>query len=198
MNSLWIDTSTDQPYLFLAKAECCLELVLLPAAPKVSLVLASELERLLERHNLLPERVYIGRGPGALTGIRVGASLGLGAALGWQVPVFGFCSLYAWVPEESGPFAVLVDLKSEGVALLQGEKKGGEVAFRDWVVVTDVKDVFSDVRYVGPNLTTRWDLSCQQVLPSCSSLLHLASTQANFLTYPYTPMYTQMNSKLPL
>jgi len=62
---------------------------------------------------LQPDCIAVGTGPGSYTGIRVGAALAKALAFGWQIPIFGFCSLVAFAPDAS-QWAVLADARTGG------------------------------------------------------------------------------------
>lgn len=68
-----------------------------------------------------PTAVAVGRGPGSFTGIRAGAALATGLALGWGIPLYGFCSLTAFAPTIGEPWAVLFDARTPGVYVLTSE-----------------------------------------------------------------------------
>lgn len=55
--------------------------------------------------------VAVGTGPGSYTGLRIGASLALGLARGWGVPVVGVGTLEAIASRADGPVAVSLDAR---------------------------------------------------------------------------------------
>ncbi|MFN3267040.1 MAG: tRNA (adenosine(37)-N6)-threonylcarbamoyltransferase complex dimerization subunit type 1 TsaB [Deinococcales bacterium] len=56
-----------------------------------------------------PDLVAIGAGPGSYTGVRVAASLGLGLARAWDVPIVRVSTLAAMAASRSGLVAVSVN-----------------------------------------------------------------------------------------
>ena len=72
--------------------------------------------------------VACGVGPGAYTGLRVGVSSAQAYALGWQVPVYGVCSLDAMAlavaGHGQGPFACAIDARRKEVYWAHYEQSG--------------------------------------------------------------------------
>lgn len=73
-------------------------------------------------------QIVCGVGPGSYTGIRMGAICAKTLAYALKIPLIGICSLKAFVPDEEGPFFVLIDAKIGGVYLLSGIKKEGKIS----------------------------------------------------------------------
>jgi len=96
----------------------------LESGPALSRNLAQELDALLlELSWERVDAIYVGQGPGSYTGIRSSAALAKGLAFAWDIPVFGFTSLKAFIPPNTGSFAVLLDARMGGVYALLGERK---------------------------------------------------------------------------
>ncbi|HBJ72796.1 MAG TPA: tRNA (adenosine(37)-N6)-threonylcarbamoyltransferase complex dimerization subunit type 1 TsaB [Actinobacteria bacterium] len=72
--------------------------------------------------------VACGVGPGAYTGLRVGVSSAQAYGLGWEVPVYGVCSLDAMALAASaavtGPFACAIDARRREIYWAQYEASG--------------------------------------------------------------------------
>ena len=92
-------------------------------------VLAVMVERAL--HSLGQRRVTAvscGVGPGAYTGLRVGVSSAQAYGLGWDVPVYGVCSLDAMALAASdavaGPFACAIDARRKEIYWAQYDSSG--------------------------------------------------------------------------
>ncbi|MDP2014100.1 MAG: tRNA (adenosine(37)-N6)-threonylcarbamoyltransferase complex dimerization subunit type 1 TsaB [Actinomycetota bacterium] len=75
--------------------------------------------------------VACGVGPGAYTGLRVGVSSAQAYALGWDVPVYGVCSLDAMAlaasDAVSGPFACAIDARRREIYWAHYESSGDRI-----------------------------------------------------------------------
>ena len=75
--------------------------------------------------------VACGVGPGAYTGLRVGVSSAQAYALGWDVPVYGVCSLDAMARAASdavaGSFACAIDARRREIYWAQYDSSGSRV-----------------------------------------------------------------------
>ncbi|HAB99269.1 MAG TPA: tRNA (adenosine(37)-N6)-threonylcarbamoyltransferase complex dimerization subunit type 1 TsaB [Parachlamydiales bacterium] len=125
MKALILETSTQKSFLLLAKEGIPVKSKLLLGGPELSRTLAKEASMLLENEPV--DFLLVGQGPGSYTGIRVGAALAKGLSFGWNIPLYGFCSLKAFAPNEDGPFTVLVDAKMGGVYALSGKRRGDQI-----------------------------------------------------------------------
>lgn len=117
MKTLILETSTEKALIALLEDGQPLLELHLSGGPELSKRLSLDVSELL--NGTKPDQIGIGQGPGSYTGIRVAAALAQGLALGWNIPLFGFCSLVAFRP--SPDYAVLVDARSGGVYTLIGE-----------------------------------------------------------------------------
>lgn len=120
MKTLYIETATEKSCIALFDGAKWIY-VPLPSGPELSKVLAQEVDNLLKTRKIQPDRVAVGKGPGSLTGIRVGRALAKALAFGWDVPLVEFCSLKTFIPEKQGPFAILLDARSGGIYVLLEE-----------------------------------------------------------------------------
>lgn len=121
MKKLLLETSTEKSFIALIQGEKA-TLKPLEGGPLLSKLLALEVATLLKDQEMKPDLIGVGVGPGSLTGVRVGLSLARSLAFGWKIPCFEFCSLKTFIPEQTGPFAVLIDARSQGIHLLLGDK----------------------------------------------------------------------------
>lgn len=80
--------------------------------------------------------IGVGIGPGSYTGIRVGSMVAKTLSFAKKIPLIGVPSLFGWVPENVGSFAVVVDAKVGGLYLLIGKVQ------EDGSVVTDESAVY--------------------------------------------------------
>ncbi len=121
MKTLIIETATEKGLIVLAKEERPLAYRALEGGALLSKTLASEVDRLLKEHSFCPDSIAVGKGPGSYTGVRVGMALAKTLSFGWGVPLFGFCSLAAFIPDERR-CPVLFDARMGGVYLLHQDK----------------------------------------------------------------------------
>ncbi len=119
MKTLYIETSTEKSFIAIEDGSFFLKIPL-SGGPDLSKKLGLEVNKLLKDNNFHPEVIAIGKGPGSLTGVRVGAALGKALAFGWSIPLIEFCSLKIFSPKEEGPFAVLIDARMAGIHVLIG------------------------------------------------------------------------------
>lgn len=114
MKALLLETSTEKALIALLEDGKPPIERWLDGGPSLSKNLALEVAALLDGQKV--DLIAVGQGPGSYTGIRVGAALAQGLALGWGVPLVGFCSLEAFLP--SSEYAVLIDARSGGLYCL--------------------------------------------------------------------------------
>ncbi len=114
MLNLIFETSAEKGIILLASENIPLRWTFLEGGPELSKNLALETQKLLD--SSIPDRIFIGEGPGSYTGARVGAALAKGLAYGFKVPLISFCSLKIY-----GALPILLDARKEGFyALFEG------------------------------------------------------------------------------
>ena len=116
MKTLYIETGSEKSALALFDGKRWVY-VPLPQGAELSKNISLEVDKLLKASGIQPEKVCVGKGPGSLTGVRVGRALAKALAFGWKVPYVEFCSMEVFVPEEK-MFAVLLDVRSGGIYVL--------------------------------------------------------------------------------
>lgn len=121
MKVLILETSTEKGLIVLAKDGIPMAIKRMAGGPELSRTLALEVNLLLKEHSAQPDYLAVGTGPGSYTGIRVGAALAKALALGWQAPLFGFCSLSAFVTTDAPRWAVLFDARIGGLYTLTND-----------------------------------------------------------------------------
>lgn len=121
MNGLILETSTEKGLLIFSKKENLIASLDLPEGPELSKNLACQVQQMLKNHSFQPDFISIGTGPGSYTGVRVGAALANALAYGWNIPLFSFCSMKAFIPKQKKSFAVLVDARIGGLYILTHE-----------------------------------------------------------------------------
>lgn len=107
MKGLILETSSPCSCAILASEGALLDSLHLGEGPDLSKNLGLRLRDFL--HGSKIDFISVGIGPGSYTGIRVGAAIAQALAYGWNLPLFSFCSLLSFVPEEQISFAVVLD-----------------------------------------------------------------------------------------
>ena len=181
MQGLILENSCNQATLILAEDGRVLEARFLDGGPSLSKSLGTEIQGLLERHpSFCAAFVAVGTGPGSYTGIRVGVAMAKALAFGWKVPLVGFCSLKAFSPNTSLPFAILVDAKSAGVYCLQSWE------FEKPVLMASLPSaaLFSPQ---GLELTKKFQTPITHISPNAPFLAELCCRQAHLGQSPLAP-----------
>jgi tRNA threonylcarbamoyl adenosine modification protein YeaZ len=120
MKGLILETSTNQPRLILTEEKVPIKSLSLPEGPGLSQTLGISVAELLEGDRC--DFVAVGQGPGSYTGIRVGAAMAQALAYAWNVPLFSFCSMRAFLPRTIKPCAVLFDARIAGFYCLKSDE----------------------------------------------------------------------------
>lgn len=130
MKTLYLETATEQSLIALVLPN---KTILHPmeGGPFLSKNMAKELQKLLTDHAFQPDQIFVGKGPGSLTGVRVGMALAKALGFGWKIPVHTFCSLSIFSPLEEGAFAILVDAKMSRFHLLKGTHFNGVWSYEE-------------------------------------------------------------------
>lgn len=134
MPTFWIlETSTERGVLALAKDQEILFSKELPVGYNQSKFLMPELAQIMQsidRTTMPLNAISVGIGPGSYTGIRIGAAVAKALAYAWELPLIGFCTLEAFIPNEEGDFAAIIDAKMSGAYVLKGRRdSAGQVRY---------------------------------------------------------------------
>src|SRR5579864_7928636 len=112
MQTLILDTSSEEGVLALAAEGRLVTELRLPNGPELSRRLSLEVAKFPK-----PDQIVVGTGPGSLTGVRVGLALAQALSFGWRIPLLRVSSLEGF-PEE----VVVLDLRSSGLCVrIRGE-----------------------------------------------------------------------------
>lgn len=133
MYSLLIETSSQKAFLSLGLNGSPIAFQHLQGDATLSTEIYPALKKLLTSSNLeIKDLSYIsvGTGPGSYTGIRVGASIAKALSFNSKIPMIGFCSLKALIPSFDTPFYSLIDAKSSGFFLLEGERINEQIIYK--------------------------------------------------------------------
>lgn len=117
MNLLILDTSKKEGFVALSKKGellICKTLLSKEFLPHVVQLIQEAIEPLAA--------IAVGIGPGSYTGTRAGATFAKTLAFAKHIPVIGFYSPLAFLPEGAGPFASTIPGKRNDTSLLTGKK----------------------------------------------------------------------------
>ncbi|HEY2810615.1 MAG TPA: tRNA (adenosine(37)-N6)-threonylcarbamoyltransferase complex dimerization subunit type 1 TsaB [Rhabdochlamydiaceae bacterium] len=125
MRKLIIDTSSEQCLLAIAEESTILTHALFLHDNRLSQTLLPSLAVLLQEKGLALQDIAslaVGVGPGSYTGTRVGVTVARTLSFGLNIPLRGFCSLTAFLPQRQGRFVSVFPAKSSNFYLLIGER----------------------------------------------------------------------------
>lgn len=131
MINLIIESSTNSAFISINEGKKVIDFKIIEPAQNLSKELLPSLQQLLLKNQLeLKDLDYIavGIGPGAYTGVRVGAIVGKSLAYSLKIPLIGFESPIAFLPDKVGSFTFLLDAKMGQYYLLKGMKNEKGVA----------------------------------------------------------------------
>lgn len=126
MIGLIIETSTSLGSLLLIKEGQLLDKITCDAAHALSTVLMPALQQMLNKNFIhLKQLSYIavGIGPGSYTGTRIGATIAQTLSYALKIPLIGFDSFLAFMPDCEGSFYFLMDAKMNQLCLFEGFKE---------------------------------------------------------------------------
>ncbi len=130
MITLLIDTSSEYCLLALIKDDATLIHTFYLHHNRLSQRLVPDIIALLHSANLSIEtidQIAVGVGPGSYTGTRVGVAVAKTLAFGRHLPLKGFCSLLAFLPDKEGSFACVMPAKSGAYFLLKGHQSSHSI-----------------------------------------------------------------------
>lgn len=126
MIGLIIETSTSLGSLLLIKEGQILDQVSCDAAHALSTVLMPVLDQMLNKNFIHLDQldyIAVGIGPGSYTGTRVGATIAQTLSYALKIPLIGFDSYLAFMPDCEGSFYFLMDAKMNQHCLFEGFKE---------------------------------------------------------------------------
>jgi tRNA threonylcarbamoyladenosine biosynthesis protein TsaB len=141
--SLLIDTSSVRSIISLNKNDTPISFRHLELNKDFSSSLFPSIKELLEKNGLLPADlsfIAVGTGPGSYTGIRVGAASAKSISYALDIPIIAFCSLKCFVPSSFSPFYSVLNAKSGGIYLLEGEKNKNNVFYPNKPILLSISE----------------------------------------------------------
>ncbi len=132
MNSLIIDTSTNNSCLIIVKNNSPLIIERLHGGKELSTKLIPTIDEMLTKSSLSFNDlnfIATAAGPGSYTGIRIGAAFAKTLAYSKKIPLMGFSSLLGYIPTENTKFISAIDAKAGGLYIITGEKKEGTISY---------------------------------------------------------------------
>lgn len=135
MPGLILETSTSQSCLILAHKKEVHQTFFLEGGQKLAQQLFEILPAVLKEAGDL-DYIACGVGPGSFTGIRIAATIAQSFCYAKGLPLFGFSSLMAFIPAETGPFYSAISAKSFGLHLLKGEKSKNGTSFAEQPILS--------------------------------------------------------------
>jgi tRNA threonylcarbamoyladenosine biosynthesis protein TsaB len=172
MITLIIDTSTDRSFVAIAEGTKLLHCEILPQGHLSSRSLLSSIQNGMNHVGIsiqAIDRVGVGIGPGAFTGMRVGVATAKGIVFSRQLPLLGFCSLSPFVPQTDGAFVSVIDARMGSAYVLFQEKKGDEIFQKCEPKLVSLNELKGN-RLVGPSFQ-RMGIQGEEVDPNPTVLL---------------------------
>lgn len=132
MPDLILDTSRDTYLIALFDEEQVLDIKDIAHENNLSASLLPDILDLLKKNQLEVKNIstlFVGVGPGSYTGTRIAVSIATGLSLALSCPLYSFCSLLPFLPEDlkDGPFSLCMETKHANF-LLEGSLKNGALS----------------------------------------------------------------------
>lgn len=157
-STLILDSSTERGVVAIAKGEeVCFSRELPFGFQSSSFLMESIIEgfKFLNITPLMLKSVAVCLGPGAFTGIRVGASLAMGISFARNIPIIALNSLDGFITQNEGIFGSLIDVKMGRGAISIREKKQGTITFlaqTQLMSIPSIKSFLADCpEIISPN-----------------------------------------------
>lgn len=176
MCTLILDTSTERGFVARATGEKIEAFHLLSRGLRNSKELMPAIDEIMKGEELT--LLVAGVGPGSYTGMRVTAAVAKMIAFTKNIPLVAVSSLLAYYPENEGRFFSLFDARISGVYLIEGEKKGGTINWKEAenVPFEEVSKRVGTALLFSPHekLKERLSLPLEIVEPKAEEMLRIA------------------------
>lgn len=129
MRVLIVDTATEYGFAAVVDEKGNIQIERLSAGLHSSKELMPAIDKLVQEGRV--DRIIAGVGPGSYTGMRVTASVASLISFAKKIPLVGVSSLLAYFPAQEGRFFTLFDARQGGVYLIEGEKRGETIAWKE-------------------------------------------------------------------
>ncbi len=151
MLDLTLDTSTDRSLIVLSEKKTIIACVDILHGHNLSKLLVPSIQKILEENaKKLNDisKIFIGIGPGSYTGTRIAVAVAEGLSLALNIPLYSFCSLLAFIPQNisDGSFTFLFDSKHTSHFLLKGTIRNQKIVSSLDPFLLEEKDI-SDQLY---------------------------------------------------
>jgi len=153
MTALILDTSSAQTIIALSKNGELIDSAIYLHQNKLSALLTTSIETILKKHDLSPKdlrSICVGIGPGSYTGTRVGVAVAKSLSLALEIPLVPFCSLLAYVPENTlGRFGFFMETKQGSPFLLEACAELQGFSSIEWRIISSSasKDISKSIPY---------------------------------------------------
>lgn len=152
MQGLILDTSCNRSYLILAHLGNPIAFLPMDGGERLSKSLGRTIQELIDQHpSFRADFIAIGIGPGSYTGVRVGVAMAKALAFGWKIPLLHYCSLQAFLPSQTGRFAVLIDARMSGCYCLRGLRMLDSVEFEKPFLLKSSQELSENELLVSPH-----------------------------------------------
>lgn len=191
MLDLILDTSTDPCFVLLCEKNILIASRFFPDKHNLSSTLVPTIQELLQIAQKKVDRIFVGVGPGSYTGVRVAVSVANSLSLSWQVPLYPFCSLLAFIPPTipDGPFAYLIPSAFATAFILQTSKQGKEISFQISHTIIEKEKLVSIVDSIPTLISLEPEKTAKLLSPSNAPILR-GSFHPDFLL-PYLAHLTE-------
>jgi len=164
MLDLILDTSTDPCFVLLCEENGLISSRFFPDKHNLSSTLVPTIQELLDSiPNKKVDRIFVGIGPGSYTGVRVAVSVANSLSLSWNIPLYPFCSLLAFIPPSipEGSFAYLAPSAFSTAFILEGNKRKDKISIESNYKILEKEqllpliDTFSTLISLEPEKTAK-------------------------------------------
>jgi tRNA threonylcarbamoyl adenosine modification protein YeaZ len=151
MRMLLIETSTERGLVAITENTQVLFQEELPFGYNNSKTLLPTIDKGLKSLNLFIKQfdcISVGIGPGSYTGIRIGVTVAKSLAYAAGLPLIGFSSLKAFIPQENGSFCAIFDAKISGAYMITGVQEERQIHYHSEPMVCPLNKIMEHTQGV--------------------------------------------------